>query len=749
MHDFRQLSPPDFENLVRDLLQEELKLRIESFGPGKDGGVDFRFAKAGLTTVIQVKHYVDTPARELVRAAAKENEKVTRLKPDRYIFVTSASLTPALKDKIIAAMPNAPLTRDDVLGREDINNQLELYPKILQRHFKLWLTHTATLERIVHSGIYNRTDAELDLIRSLVPRFVQNRSVEAAEEILKSRGALIIAGEPGVGKTTLARVLTWLHLDQGWHVFVVDDLKEAMEVCTPGEKRLIFLDDFLGQISLTNDAIRNVDQRLPVFLERVRSDKNLRFVLTTRSYLLSQAQQQSARLASEKVIASELLLNVGAYTRSIRAQIVYNHIYFSDLNKEEKVSLLNENFYLRMIDHKNFSPRLIDLLTTADYLALQNSPIREVVLRVLDNPAALWETPYRSHLTEDSRIAMLALFFNDYFVSVEDLFQSFKHFSNIAGGSMACSTEISRFRQALKPLEGPITSHSNGYVYFSNPGLKDFLSNVILEDHLLPLVVQAAGSFDELNDAFEFYKKHYDTCRNHMPDENIWSVALGRLMQAADIKIIKIVALGLSACIFLDTKEAAFRTTEEAMQLLKHVAVDATDEMYYRQALERLHQLSVEEQKYLPSRSALAHSAAKMLGACGKDLSIEDIQAVAQSIDVFGEEPQLAKIAVGSAMADFLEDLDDKLWEHSGIDELDSFEETLNKLLKLYGFPLAPSEKIKVLEYRAYLERKEDEDEEEQYVAASHSRNDSDMSDIGIKSLFETLRTDSFSALKP
>ncbi len=318
MHDFRRLSPLDFEKLVRDLLQEELKLRIESFGPGKDGGVDFRFAHAGKTTVIQVKHYVDTPARALVRVVAKENEKVARLKPDRYVLATSAKLSPALKDKIINAMPNTPLKYEDILGRDDINNLLELHPRILRQHFKLWLTHTDILDRIIHSGIHNRTDAEIELIKNLVPRFVQNDSVAKAEAILESRGALIIAGEPGVGKTTLARILTWLHLAQDWRVFVVDDLKEAMDVCTVGEKRLIFLDDFLGQISLTNDAIRNVDQRLPIFLERVRSNKDLRFVLTTRDYLLTQAQQQSVRLASEKILASELVLNVGSYTRAIR-----------------------------------------------------------------------------------------------------------------------------------------------------------------------------------------------------------------------------------------------------------------------------------------------------------------------------------------------------------------------------------------------------------------------------------------------
>lgn len=739
MHDFRQLSPLDFEILVRDLLQEELKLRIESFGPGKDGGVDFRFAKAGKTTVIQVKHYVDTPPKALVRAAAKEDEKVARLKPDRYILATSAGLTPALKDKLIAAMPSTPLTRDDVLGREDINNLLERNPKVLRQHFKLWLTHTATLERIVHSGVYNRTDAELELIKSVVPRFVQNRSVAAAEAILKKRGALIIAGEPGVGKTTLARVLTWLHLDQDWRVFVVDDLKEAMEVCTAGEKRLIFLDDFLGQISLTNDAIRNVDQRLPIFLDRVRNNKDLRFVLTTRRYLLTQAQQQSTRLASEKVIASELVLNVGAYTRSIRAQIVYNHIYFSDLSKVEKYSLLNEDFYLRMIDHPNFSPRLIDLLTTADYLTLQTMPIKEVVLQVLDNPAALWETPYRSHLTQDSRAVMLALFFSPQFVPIDNLLMSFKRFSKILGSSISDSTAISRFRQALKPLEGSITSHSNGYVHFSNPGLKDFLSNVIIEDHLLPSVVKAADTFDELNNASDFFRKHQKACKPHMGDESIWSKALNRLMIDTNSSIIRVVCLGLGICNFLDVKDSVLNLTEQALQLLKNVNVSVNDEMYCRRALERFQDLSLEEQKTLSSSEVLVQSAADMLGSRGDQMSIDEIDAVARSIEVYGENPQLAKTAAGMAMSDFLDELNEKLWELSSIGELDAFELSLTTALKRYDIVFVPSAQIKVLEHRDYLEAKENEDEEEKYTSVSHQMNEYDVSDASIKSLFVTL----------
>ena len=60
-YDFRSLSPIDFEVLVRDLLQEELSLTLESFKPGKDLGIDFRFTTNNENTVVvQCKHYVES-----------------------------------------------------------------------------------------------------------------------------------------------------------------------------------------------------------------------------------------------------------------------------------------------------------------------------------------------------------------------------------------------------------------------------------------------------------------------------------------------------------------------------------------------------------------------------------------------------------------------------------------------------------------------------------------------------------------
>ena len=58
-YDFRTLSPLDFEELTRDLLQADCGLRFESFGSGTDLGIDFRFSCGTEDAIVQVKHYAE------------------------------------------------------------------------------------------------------------------------------------------------------------------------------------------------------------------------------------------------------------------------------------------------------------------------------------------------------------------------------------------------------------------------------------------------------------------------------------------------------------------------------------------------------------------------------------------------------------------------------------------------------------------------------------------------------------------
>jgi hypothetical protein len=52
------LSPQDCEEVVRDLLQADWNIILESFREGRDSGIDLRYAAAhDATTIVQCKRY--------------------------------------------------------------------------------------------------------------------------------------------------------------------------------------------------------------------------------------------------------------------------------------------------------------------------------------------------------------------------------------------------------------------------------------------------------------------------------------------------------------------------------------------------------------------------------------------------------------------------------------------------------------------------------------------------------------------
>lgn len=84
-YDFSALSPADFEDLSRDLLQAELQVRFESFAVGRDGGIDLRYSKPlGRQWVVQCKHFVKSGWGKLISQLQQEVPKVHRIRPERY-----------------------------------------------------------------------------------------------------------------------------------------------------------------------------------------------------------------------------------------------------------------------------------------------------------------------------------------------------------------------------------------------------------------------------------------------------------------------------------------------------------------------------------------------------------------------------------------------------------------------------------------------------------------------------------------
>ena len=134
------------------------------------------------------------------------------------------------------------LASEDILGKDDVNNLLTDYADIERKHFKLWLTSAAVLERVLYSGIFSDSDSHLERIRLRLLRYVPNPSFDRAQALLEKSHFCIVAGIPGIGKTTLAEVLLADLVDrQGFAAFrIAQDLSELRSIKNQIQTGLLF-----------------------------------------------------------------------------------------------------------------------------------------------------------------------------------------------------------------------------------------------------------------------------------------------------------------------------------------------------------------------------------------------------------------------------------------------------------------------------------------------------------------------------
>ena len=202
-YDFKQLSPHDFEQFTRDLIQARDGVMLESFKQGRDLGIDFRYAQAAANTIVQCKHYAGTGLTGLIANLKREAVKVKKLKPARYTVVTSVGLTPPNKTDIQTLFGNV-LVTCDILGQDDLNNLLGLHPAIEQKHHKLWLASRAVLDRVIHNASLVQSEFDVERVHREIRRYVRSNAYARALAMLDDNHAVIISGAPGVGKTSLA-----------------------------------------------------------------------------------------------------------------------------------------------------------------------------------------------------------------------------------------------------------------------------------------------------------------------------------------------------------------------------------------------------------------------------------------------------------------------------------------------------------------------------------------------------------------
>ena len=493
-YDFLVLSPHEFENISRDILQKKLSVFIESFTTGRDAGIDLRYAKQkNENTIIQAKRYKDY--NSLFSHLKGEISKVNKLKPDNYIITTNVGLTPTNKDAIKQLFDPYIKNTADVLGRDDLNNLLSTFKEIELKYYKLWLSSTNILEKVLHSKIYNQSAFELEEIREQVKLYVQNNSFNKALDILKNNRYVIISGIPGIGKTTLSRILILYLLSNEFDEFVYlnQSIDDGYEFFTDGKKQVFFFDDFLGKNFFEKKHTPNEDNRIVKFIDKIKRSPDKVLILATREYILNQAKNAFEAFRINNIEIAKCILDLSSYTKLIKAQIIYNHLYFADVPIEylEDLVIINQDDWLKrkkyfqLITHPNYNPRIIEtIIQRKVWEYCQPNHFGLVFKSYLDNPESVWLYAFENSLDKFSQYALIVLLSMGTPVIIADWEIALKEFLVVNSYKFQISYDSIKFDRSLRELEDTfIKTQKDSYntivVEYQNPSIQDFLINYL------------------------------------------------------------------------------------------------------------------------------------------------------------------------------------------------------------------------------------------------------------------------------
>ncbi|MEE1942310.1 restriction endonuclease [Streptomyces sp. TRM 70361] len=503
MRDFSVLSDVEFEELVGDLLGAEHDTVVERFAAGADGGIDLRWNISSGACIAQCKHYRKSSFSQLLDSARKERKKVESLKPSRYLFITSFDLSVSQKDRIHAIFAPWMKGPGDVWGGRDVDALITRHSEVERRHPKLWVSTGMQLFWALHSDIANRTEALRQRIERSLPKYVVSPGYQRARDILASHNVCLISGPPGIGKTTLAQMLLAEYTSMRYEpVEVSEDINEAWTSLRRETPQVFLYDDFLGQITFAERLSKNEDKRLSNLIEKISlGGSSKKLILTTREYILRDAKLNYERL-NELDLRYHFLLELKAYNKADRAQILYNHLWHSDVSL---VCLreIAEGGYKEIIKHRSYNPRLIEYCTGAAF-DTESPGYPERFKSTLDHPERIWKVAFEKHLTMEQQLLVIVLCTLPRSVLLENLQEAHTALCEALG---VVSTEAS-FREALDVLEGTfIVIHKdadrNTFVRHLNPSVTEFaLARIAADRRIIASLIRSTVFFEQLSELF-------------------------------------------------------------------------------------------------------------------------------------------------------------------------------------------------------------------------------------------------------
>ena len=398
--DLARISDREFETLCAEVLGVKLGVNVKQGAPGPDGGIDGLFTIGEhLGCVMQAKHYLRSGVRTLInRLKSSEVQKAEAINAKRYVLMTSCSIGPQDRNTILEIYHGLIRDVDDIYSGDDICTLLDspAYDWIKRKHYNLWLSDIGSLERYCGDGVNSKSEAILEDLKEDLKCAVETWAFVGARNKLFHDNVLVITGQAGCGKTTLAKQLVADLVFNDEYCLVASDydlstFERQMEL-HPERKTIFLLDDFLG-MNILSVLSENRDSQIVSFIRRIKRSKTCKLILTSRTYIVNEAMIRSNKLLDARVSEHVYELSNNRIRRIDRAKIVYSHLYHGDVSSTYKDRVYEHENYFKIIDHRNFNPRIVAYSFDAAKSHLYDEREEVVlthILGLLDNPGQIW-----------------------------------------------------------------------------------------------------------------------------------------------------------------------------------------------------------------------------------------------------------------------------------------------------------------------------------------------------------------------
>ena len=370
--DLFAISDKEFEELCCDILAANFGVDVKSGKPGRDSGIDGVFRIGESRVVLQAKQYAADGYSSL-RNVLKKSEVIKakeRVSGDRYILMTSCELNDDNRREIVQLYDGVIENEIDVWSGKDIRAKLAK-PEckwVRRRHYNLWLGGIDALEEFLGSGIEAKSEDALLKIGEDLAHSVRTRLLEIAYSKLRSSRVLVITGQAGTGKTTLAKQLVMDSVLSDEYVFV--EVDDDISVCerelavNPDRKTLFFIDDFLGANCL--DVLTgNRDSQIVRLIWRIKKRENCRLILTSRTNIINEAKDKYRSFDGAKIESILFQLDDETLSRIDKAKILYNQMYFGDVDKASKYCVIQNGLFCKIGHGDSDEKRRINELSVA------------------------------------------------------------------------------------------------------------------------------------------------------------------------------------------------------------------------------------------------------------------------------------------------------------------------------------------------------------------------------------------------